>query len=80
MNRGCNKVRFPTKKEALSCKNHITSLGRKKLPKRVYFCSKCNAWHQTSVNKNKEVIYEFKLPKDRKIVEKVNKLLFDLDK
>ena len=73
----CMKIRYTTKKEALSSLNYIRKYkNRKKLPIRIYYCNLCYGWHITSQNKiNGKIIYEFQLPEDIKIVNNINKLL-----
>ena len=77
MKKFCQKVAFNTKKDALSTLNHmkLQSRKRKKLPKRAYFCEPCQGWHITSQEKNDIVTYEFHLPEDKEIVEKINDIL-----
>ena len=55
----CNKTSYPSKREARSVINSFhkrrtrTHYGSK-LPKRAYYCDKCNAWHLTSLVDYKE--------------------------
>ncbi len=76
MRKKCTKVRFTTKKHALSSLNYIRGHEkRKKMPERTYFCESCQGWHFTSQKKNDVLTYEFKLPEDKEIVEKINDFL-----
>jgi len=48
---GCKKVKFESKKDAITALNHIQKFGKRfKYRKecRYYYCSKCEAWHITS--------------------------------
>ena len=72
----CNKIRYPTKKDATSTIKYIKqNANRKKIPVRSYFCEECKTWHMTSQPTNNIVRYEFHLPEDKKIVEQINDIL-----
>ena len=49
----CNKVRYVTKKEALSKLNFLRKSRNVKIkPTRAYHCGVCNQWHLTHQNKH----------------------------
>lgn len=71
-----NKIGYESKKEAVSTLKYIKKNARREnIPRRVYLCNKCNRWHFTSQKSQDIITYEFKLPKDLEIVQKVNDLL-----
>ena len=76
MSKLCAKTTYSTKKQALSVLNYIKdNANRKKVPVRAYYCKPCEGWHFTSQDNNEIVTYKFKLPEDKKIVDKINDIL-----
>ena len=72
----CGKSCYDSKKQAITVINYIRrNKNRKKFPVRSYFCNKCNAWHITSEEKEKEITFTFRIPEDNKIIHEISKIL-----
>lgn len=72
----CRKISYDSKKEAITIRRYSNkNRGLKRQVEREYFCKKCKKWHLTSKKKEKEVVFNFKIPEDNKIIKKVIEIL-----